>query len=242
MSKYDELVQAFADDIGYTESPKNSNKTKYGKWYGNNGQPWCMTMVQYKHDEVDCKLPYQTASCSALLNWYKKNKPEYVYDEPQKGFIVIYNFGHTGVVESATATKIVAIEGNTSSSNAGSQSNGGGVYRKTRAKTTVTAYIDGIGAYTEERLKKDKNEEPLNEKVGTAFMVTHNLLKKGSKGAQVKAIQILLNGYGYNCGTADGEFGAKTEAALKKFQKAKGLQADGICGTETTKALVGVDY
>ena len=240
MSKYDEIVLAFGKDIGYTEKPKNSNKTKYGEWYGNNGQPWCMTMVQYKHDEIDCKLPYQTASCSQLLNWYKKNRPEYVYDEPQKGFIIIYNFGHTGVVESSTSTKITAIEGNTSATNAGSQSNGGGVYRKTRSKTTVTAYIDGIGTYTKERLEKEGKEEP-KEKVGYEFKVTLNLLKNGSVSPQVTALQHLLNGYGFNCGEADGIFGTKTDSAVRKFQKSKGLQVDGQVGENTARALLGVD-
>lgn len=239
MNEYEKLIQAFVNDIGYTEKPKNSNKTKYGVWYGNNGQPWCMTMVQYKHDEIDYALPYKTASCSALLKWYKTNKPEYVYTKPQKGFIAIYNFGHTGVVESFTSTKITAIEGNTSSTNAGSQSNGGGVYRKTRSQTTVTAYIDGIGTYTEARLKKEEKKEP-EEKVGAAFTITLNLLKNGSQSPQVVALQHLLKGYGYDCGEVDGIFGSKTEKALMAAQKDYGLVKDGMAGINTAKVLLGV--
>ena len=60
---------------------------------------------------------------------------------PRPGDIIIYNFGHTGIVESAGGSTITAIEGNTSAGEAGSQSNGGGVFRRKRSKTLVTAYI-----------------------------------------------------------------------------------------------------
>lgn len=65
-------------------------------------------------------------------------------------------------------------------------------------------------------------------------------LSQGSKGEDVKALQILLNGMGFNCGTADGIFGAKTLAAVKKFQTKVGLGADGIVGILTWSKLLGV--
>jgi peptidoglycan hydrolase-like protein with peptidoglycan-binding domain len=36
----------------------------------------------------------------------------------------------------------------------------------------------------------------------------------------------------------DGDFGPKTEAAVKKFQKAKGLKQDGIVGVNTWTAIL----
>src|SRR5690606_17297969 len=54
---------------------------------------------------------------------------------------------------------------------------------------------------------------------------------------QVVALQKRLNELGYNCGKADGIFGANTESAVKKFQKAKGLSVDGIVGQKTIAAL-----
>lgn len=67
-------------------------------------------------------------------------------------------------------------------------------------------------------------------------------LKKGSEGASVKALQILLIGYGYSCGGygADGDFGNATDEALRAYQKANGLVVDGICGTKTWVKLLGV--
>ncbi len=58
-------------------------------------------------------------------------------------------------------------------------------------------------------------------------------LKKGSKGIQVKNLQKFLNWYGnYNL-KVDGNFGSATEKALKIFQKATGLTADGIYGPKS---------
>lgn len=68
------------------------------------------------------------------------------------------------------------------------------------------------------------------------------VLQKGSKGDSVKALQILLIGYGYSCGKwgADGDFGADTKDAVCKYQKSKGLVVDGIVGDLTWSKLLGV--
>lgn len=63
-----------------------------------------------------------------------------------------------------------------------------------------------------------------------------NTLKKGSKGDDVVALQHLLNVEGVKV-TIDGEFGPKTETAVKVFQMAKGLEADGIVGPATWAEL-----
>ena len=50
-------------------------------------------------------------------------------------------------------------------------------------------------------------------------------------------IQALLTYFGFSPGPLDGIPGPRTEAATKKFQTAYGLEADGVCGTGTEKAL-----
>ena len=62
------------------------------------------------------------------------------------------------------------------------------------------------------------------------------LLKKGSKGDSVKLLQELLNKHGFNL-TVDGDFGNKTEEAVKQFQKRLNLTVDGIVGGKTFEAL-----
>lgn len=63
------------------------------------------------------------------------------------------------------------------------------------------------------------------------------VLKQGSRGNLVKTMQTKLIRWGYLTGSADGVFGAKTKAAVIKFQKNNGLSADGIVGTRTAQAM-----
>jgi lysozyme len=66
------------------------------------------------------------------------------------------------------------------------------------------------------------------------------LLKKGDHNEYVRHWQMFLNLNGYACGNADGIFGPKTEAAVKKWQKNHGLKADGIIGPKTWASLPGM--
>jgi hypothetical protein len=74
---------------------------------------------------------------------------------------------------------------------------------------------------------------------GTADLrqvVARPVLKRGASGESVRLLQERLNAHGAKL-TADGDFGPKTDAAVRAFQKAKGLVADGICGNKTWAAL-----
>ncbi len=66
-------------------------------------------------------------------------------------------------------------------------------------------------------------------------------LEKGSQGGEVKAMQALLIGYGYDFAgyDADGIFGDVTERALKAYQRENGVTPDGICGKLTWERLLG---
>ncbi|MDQ0218818.1 hypothetical protein ELQ35_05405 [Peribacillus cavernae] len=63
------------------------------------------------------------------------------------------------------------------------------------------------------------------------------VLKKGSRGAEVAELQRILTKLGYSTKGIDGTFGQNTDSAVRKFQKAKKLTADGIVGPATKKAL-----
>lgn len=58
------------------------------------------------------------------------------------------------------------------------------------------------------------------------------ILKRGSKGNMVKAVQYIVGA------AADGIFGAKTETAVMNYQKRYGLDADGIVGRNTYQKIV----
>ena len=66
---------------------------------------------------------------------------------------------------------------------------------------------------------------------------TDDTLEQGDSGDAVKALQKRLIELGYMNGTADGDFGSATKAAVKLFQKQAGLTVDGVAGPGTQSAL-----
>lgn len=75
-----------------------------------------------------------------------------------------------------------------------------------------------------------KMVEPLPEDVPA-------LSRVGSRGAEVEAIQETLKEYGLFDGPVTGYYGTQTEAAVRRFQRARGLTVDGIAGPQTLGAL-----
>ena len=63
------------------------------------------------------------------------------------------------------------------------------------------------------------------------------VLKPGSSGELVMALQTKLKQLGYYTGTVDGQYGPGTQQAVTKFQRANGLSADGVAGTQTLNKL-----
>lgn len=70
---------------------------------------------------------------------------------------------------------------------------------------------------------------------GTAS--AESILSWGSRGYEVNQLQQKLTDLGYNTYGIDGIFGNNTYNAVTIFQKAQGLKADGIVGSETWAAL-----
>ena len=66
---------------------------------------------------------------------------------------------------------------------------------------------------------------------------TKSYLVKGDSGDEVKKLQTMLNACGYNCGTVDGDFGSKTDAAVRALQSDTGLSVDGMYGVKTKAVL-----
>lgn len=66
---------------------------------------------------------------------------------------------------------------------------------------------------------------------------TSSVLKLGSQGPAVRSLQQRLRDLGYLKGSADGDFGSATDAALKQFQTRNKLTSDGIAGPATLNRL-----
>ena len=136
-------------ELGTREEPAGSNRVKYNTWYygrevSGRAYPWCMVFVQWCFHQAGVFLPLRTASCGALMSAARR-AGMWVSGGYRPGDVVIYDFpggaatDHTGIIEGVTASGVVAIEGNTSQ--AGSQSNGGQVCRKTRPARQIVGAV-----------------------------------------------------------------------------------------------------
>jgi peptidoglycan hydrolase-like protein with peptidoglycan-binding domain len=62
-------------------------------------------------------------------------------------------------------------------------------------------------------------------------------LRRGSRGTDVSRLQNALAARGFYSGPITGYYGQLTETAVLRFQKSRGLLADGIVGSRTKSAL-----
>lgn len=173
MNNAERIVDLARSQIGIKELPANSNNVKYNTWYygrevRGKSYPWCMTFDQWIYAHANCPLPYKTASCGGLLNWYRKNDPDCIVDTPTLGCIVIFDFpggyetDHTGIYISSTSTTITTIDGNTGT---GNEANGGAVMKRTRPKSfaKVKAYIKPRCLWEEDDMTGEEIYKALNE-------------------------------------------------------------------------------
>ena len=153
-----DVLNIARNDLGYKESPAGSNRTKYGEWYGLNGQPWCMMAIQFWLNQAGVPVPLKTASCGSFMRAAQAHG-QWVTGNYQPGDIVIMDFpgnkaktDHCGIVVTALTDGVRTIEGNTG---VGNDSNGGEVMERTRPLSAI------IGAYrphyAEENVEKEKN-------------------------------------------------------------------------------------
>lgn len=236
--------------IGYSEA---SGKHKQILAVYNNHKPlarnykvqpndeWCATYVSAMSILAGLTdiIPTE-CSCQRQIDLFKKlgsfvEADSYV---PMRGDIIYYDWNdngkgdntgwadHVGICSEVKNGQIVVLEGNRKES-VGYRTIG--INGKTIRGFAVPKYAS----------KADKVVVKQETSKG-GCTVNLNILKKGDEGKQVRALQILLIGYGYKCGTtgADGDFGSATHAAVKKYQRAKGLTADGIVGEKTWNSLL----
>ena len=264
------LIKIAEAEVGYLEKKSNSsldsktanagynNYTKYARdlhkagYYQANkqGYAWCDMFVDWcfyqlcgkdakKAQAVICQTGPYGAGCTYSMRYYKNAGRLFTTPKPgdQIFFGASANVTHTGIVYKVDAKKVYTIEGNTSSAS-GVVANGGAVRKKSYALSYKKICGYGRPKYDAETKKEEPKKVETNKEVCT---VEIKVLRKGDKGNDVKAMQILLAGNGCKCGSsgADGSFGPATLSALKKYQQKKKIEVDGICGPATWAKLLG---
>ena len=249
MAKYaSEVIKQAKAWLGYNEKDGthkqiidvyNSHKPLARGYKVKYTDPWCATFVS----AVAIKVGYTDimpteCSCSKMIELYKK-LGAWVENEnrtPNPGDILFYDWedngvgdntghaDHVGIVEKVSNGKITVIEGN---------------YKNAVTRRTLSVNGKYIRGYGVPKYDVEKTDTSTDKEV---CKVEIKQLKKGDKNDSVKALQLLLIGYGISCGKqgADGSFGGNTDTAVRTYQKKNGLTQDGIVGTNTWNKLLGV--
>lgn len=188
---------------------------------------WCATFISYLAIimgytdiiPVECGCPQMIELAKKMGIWVEDDS--YV---PKPGDIPLYDWqdsgkgdnegvpDHIGIVEKVVGKVMTVIEGN---------------YHDAVGRREIAIngrYIRGyiVPKYDTETASQVEEEYEMPQ------------LQRGSKGKAVKVLQVILGGL-----DVDGSFGPATQAAVIAFQKAHGLEPDGIVGPKTWKALLG---
>ena len=136
------LIETARAEIGQTETPKNSNRTKYGKWANLDGVAWCGLFVSWVYEQAGKPMPRigfrfnGFAGCQTAVAYFRKERK--IVTTPQEGDLVFFDWNndkrhdHVGLfVKWLDKDHIETIEGNTA---IGNDSNGGNVMIRKRHK------------------------------------------------------------------------------------------------------------
>jgi len=140
------IIEVALKEVGQVETPKNSNKTKYGRWFKFDGVAWCGMFVSWVYDQAGQPLPpigfsRGFAGCQTAVAYFRKNNK--ITKIPIEGDIVFFDwnkdgrYDHTGLfVKWIDKEKglFETIEGNTA---IGNDSNGGEVMVRKRIKSVA---------------------------------------------------------------------------------------------------------
>lgn len=122
------------------------------------------------------------------------------------------------------------------------------LHTKSYRESTMEATAKGICAYlgvkyvSAEKAPEEKPDPSKPTVKPKPLYTLKRLLRRNSRGVAVVTLQKRLNTLKYRdqygkALTADGIFGARTEAAVLRFQRAKKLKTDGVVGKNSAKAL-----
>ena len=157
MATAQDVLRVAESQVGYSRWDDPEQGTKYGRWYANlvgdsyyaeNDVPYCAMFDSWCFAQAKAKcagLP--GAYCPSMLAEARKAGAVVASKSARAGDIVYFDWGndgepdHVGIVVENRSTYLVTIEGNTSDTTDGSQTNGGVVARKLRQFDRVCGIV-----------------------------------------------------------------------------------------------------
>lgn len=248
-----DVLRIALQQYGYTESPPGSNRTKFGKAFGSNGEPWCMIYEWWCGFMAEGANPFPHNANAAygqddIVNrmggkWIMKktassDRKKEALKQVKFGDCVDFDFGknnmyryHTAMAVGIWGNYIVCIEGNTSFGSSGSQSNGGCVALRFRHYTEVCSIARP--KYKSQKIKKA--DTPYTGKVPK--LPKKGYFKYGDSSGEVKKLQQAMAWANKQPLKADKTYGGQTFAEVVIFQLQNNLKPDGEFGPQSLNKL-----
>ena len=250
-----DVVRIASAEVGYTEGRNNANKYAAEVGHANN-QAWCGTFTDAMLKRAgQLGEPSSVWTPSGLQAYRRLGRAIDRNGPVQPGDLVFFDWqggtgsngvDHVGIVTTVRQDgQVETIEGNTSPTNAGSQSNGGGVYRRVRPRSVIAGF--GRPAYTAAPTPRPPSPDPAQAAAFRKYAAAVNIrsltkaptLRRGDRGESVAALQRSLTLAANRTELAhDGHYGPATEKAVRDLQRIWRLEVDGIAGPKTKEALI----
>jgi hypothetical protein len=260
-----EMVAVAKEQVGYIE-PSNG-RTKFGTWYGDevnssayDAAAWCDMFICWCASLAGWRKGGKQGKANAIkqvggLHAYTPSHAGFFAQRsrfnnvPYVGSLVFFDWAgskrlnaidHIGLVIGSTGREVITIEGNTLK---GSRP---GVHKRYRDRATIAGFAHPYYVKAASTAASAGNSAPKGKTPKFPLSSGHYFGTRNGSGShngttasdvpKIKQLQERLNDVGYKL-TLDGEYGPKTAAAVKDFQRDAHLAVDGLAGTDTWTAL-----
>ncbi len=274
MSTASKVLEVARGELGYSRWNDPAAGTKYGRWmaeltgqawFGTSGVPYCNMFTSWVLARAGVKEPapgHFAYVPSTIKEYARQGRRLGNKHNAAPGDLVCFDWDgdgiadHIGIVEANNGGYLTCIEGNTSGSWQGSQSNGGGVYRRTRYWNSVIAIlrpayaatttppstsavtVDGYWGADTTRALQRINGTPVDGVISSQEVANKKFMPAATSGwvwtARPVGSQLIIKMQKAFGTTADGIMGPSSVKAMQKYY---GVTVDGYMGAKTVKAM-----
>ena len=244
MSTPDQLVEVARSQRGVHESPRGSNRTPYGQWFGFQGVAWCSIFVAWCLAQIGLDPRHAIdgyASCAMALSGWRRMRRTVAKTAIAPGDILFFKLGrrggftnHTGIATSVPYKRrgrwvVDSVDGNT---NASGSRTGGEVQEKTRPLSQVVGVARPQYAPNVVRDPIFVGDEPARLAFWFAGIYDQHpdllpTLDEGAIGDWVRAWQGTFRWCQGGSDPVDGTFGPDTAATVRWVQGKAGQPQTG---------------
>lgn len=251
MATATQIINIAAKELGYSRWRDSQAGTKYGRWYaqktgssyfGDNGVPYCAMFVSWVLSQAGMTPPGEIfAYCpTGLANARRLGR---VRDKhaARPGDIVFFDWNkdgvadHVGIVTANRGSYLETIEGNTSAGTRGSQSNGGGVYRRARSISLV------IGVVSPQYSQATPPRPAATSGLVVDGWAGSATIRRAQQLAVTPADGIVSGQWRgnkqYHWAVASVSYSRGGSILVRKIQSTLGISADGRWGRQTSIAM-----